>query len=179
MDLPDQNGFVVWFTGLSGAGKTTLARVLRSRLERQGLNVYLLDGDVLRTGLNSDLGFSPADRSENIRRAAEVARLLAEEGYCVLATFISPYRADRQKARQIVGPHRFKEVYISCPLGICESRDVKGLYQKARAGLIPDFTGIHSPYEAPDQPEVVIATDQLSVEEAIDKLQQELFESNR
>lgn len=178
MDLPDQRGFVIWFTGLSGAGKTTLAQKLKSRLERQGLNVYLLDGDVLRTGLNADLGFSPADRRENIRRAAEVARLLVEEGYCVLATFISPFHADRQKARQIIGAHRFKEVYLKCPIAICESRDVKGLYQKARAGLISDFTGIDSPYEVPDHPEVVIATDQLPVEEAVNKLYDELFDSN-
>jgi adenylylsulfate kinase len=179
MNAQSQSGFVVWFTGLSGAGKTTLAQELKKHLDRAGSKVYLLDGDMLRTGLNSDLGFSAADRSENIRRAAEVAKLLADEHYCVLATFISPFHADRQKARDIVGAQRFKEVYIQCPLEICETRDVKGLYEKARSGLIRNFTGIDSPYEVPQQADLIISTDTQSISESVNHILKSLFYTER
>ncbi|MBP9925891.1 MAG: adenylyl-sulfate kinase [Cyclobacteriaceae bacterium] len=161
------DGTVIWFTGLSGAGKTTIAVALKNKLEARSQAVYLLDGDQLRAGLNADLGFSDKDRSENIRRAAEVARLFAKEGNCVLATFISPFKTDRKIARQIAGNHRFIEVFVSCPISICEKRDVKGLYKKARAGLITQFTGIDSPYEKPDRPDVIIHSAEQTVEEAI------------
>ncbi|MBL7859805.1 MAG: adenylyl-sulfate kinase [Cyclobacteriaceae bacterium] len=179
MKAPSQHNFVVWFTGLSGAGKTTLAQELKKQLDLDGSNVYVLDGDVLRGGLNLDLGFSASDRSENIRRAAEVAKLWVDEGFCVLATFISPFQADRQKARDIIGAHRFKEVYIRCPLEICETRDVKGLYEKARAGLIRNFTGIDSPYEPPIQADVIISSDKQSINESVNHLLKSLFYTER
>jgi len=159
-------GAVIWFTGLSGAGKTTLAVELKSALEKQGRKIYVLDGDALRAGLNADLGFSLRDRSENIRRAAEVARLFCEEGYLVLSTFISPFQKDRLRARDIVGKSRFFEVFVKCPLAVCEERDVKGLYKKARAGLVLDFTGIDSPYEEPIAPDFVISTQDKSIHQA-------------
>jgi adenylyl-sulfate kinase len=168
------NGTVIWFTGLSGAGKTTLAVALKKKLEVTGQAVYVLDGDHLRKGLNSDLGFSNADRSQNIRRAAEVARLFAEAGNCVLATFISPFEADRRIARQIIG-NRFIEVFVSCPISVCEKRDVKGLYKKARAGLITQFTGIDSPFEVPVAPDVTIRSAEQTVEEAINIIWEKLL----
>jgi len=165
---------VVWFTGLSGAGKTTLATELKARLEAMGLRIFLLDGDRLRSGLNADLGFSDRDRSENIRRAAEVARLFCDEGYCVLATFISPFEADRILARRIV-EGRFKEVFVHCPLSVCEQRDVKGLYKKARAGLVTSFSGIDSPYEEPVNADITIHTADQSVEQAVNLILKKLL----
>ena len=153
-----QRGQVLWFTGLSGSGKSTLANEVEQALHAAGRHTFLLDGDNLRHGLNGDLGFSEADRTENIRRVADVAKLMADAGLIVLTAFVSPFASDREKARSIVGPERFVEIYVDCPLEVCESRDVKGLYAKARQGLIPDFTGISSPFEAPAQPELRVQT---------------------
>jgi adenylyl-sulfate kinase len=150
---------VLWFTGLSGSGKSTLAAALELRLHaRHRALTYLLDGDVVRTGLNKDLDFSPAGRTENIRRIGEVARLFYDAGLIVLTTFISPFRADRAAVRALFPPGGFVEAYVRCPLEVCETRDVKGLYRKARAGLIPAFTGIDSPYEPPAEPEITLDT---------------------
>jgi bifunctional enzyme CysN/CysC len=150
-------GGILWFTGLSGSGKSTLAMALERELFRKGIQVYALDGDAIRQGLNADLGFSPEDRSENIRRVAQVARLFAESGKIVITALISPTRADRAAARTIGGDF-FHEIHIDADLAVCESRDIKGLYKKARAGLIPEFTGVSAPYEAPITPELTLAT---------------------
>ena len=165
-------GGVVWLTGLSGAGKSTLARVVEGELFARGMQVSVLDGDNLRRGLNSDLGFAPADRVENIRRAAEVARLLAEAGTIVIVALISPYRADRAHARRtaLEGGCDFIEVHVDAPLEVCEQRDPKALYRKARAGLIKEFTGIDAPYETPEDAEVVVHTHQAGVSESADTL---------
>jgi bifunctional enzyme CysN/CysC len=165
-------GLVVWFTGLSGAGKSTLAYALERELFDRQMHVSVLDGDNLRHGLNANLCFSPEDRVENIRRAAEVAKLMAATGLVVITSFISPYRADRLKARQIVssGGVEFVEVHVSAPIEICESRDPKALYQKARAGLIQGFTGIDAPYEAPEDPELNLKTGQESIETSLNQL---------
>lgn len=146
-------GKVVWFTGLSGAGKSTLANALESELHRRGLRTYLLDGDNIRHGLNRDLGFTDADRAENIRRVAEVARLMMDAGLVVIAALISPFRREREMARALIGPDRFVEVHVNTPLAVCEQRDVKGLYAKARAGQLPHMTGVSSPYEVPEAPQ--------------------------
>lgn len=153
-------GRVLWLTGLSGSGKSTFANALEQRLHAQGLRTYILDGDNLRQGLNRDLGFSAADRVENIRRVAEVARLMLDAGLIVMTAFISPFRAERAMARQLIGEDRFLEIYMDTPLAICEARDPKGLYRKARAGALPDMTGIGSPYEVPESPDMVIRPDQ-------------------
>jgi bifunctional enzyme CysN/CysC len=150
-------GGILWFTGLSGAGKSTLAVELERLLFRKGCQVFLIDGDNVRQGLNADLGFSPEDRSENIRRVGEVAALMAEAGMIVISAFISPYRLDRERVRS-AHPDFFREIYINAPLDVCERRDVKGLYQKARAGQIKQFTGVSAPYEAPLAPELEIRT---------------------
>lgn len=165
-----RNGCVVWLTGLSGAGKSTIANELELRLQRLGRLTYVLDGDNVRANLCSDLGFSPEDRKENIRRIAEVARLFADAGLVCIVAFISPYRADRDRARAIVPPGRFIEVYLSTPLEVCERRDVKGLYAKARAGLVTEFTGISAPYEAPVKPELELRTDNLDLDECVTRL---------
>jgi len=157
-DLMGQEPVTLWMTGLSGAGKSTLAFALERRLIQQGHPCFVLDGDNVRHGLNRDLGFSPKDRTENIRRVAEVARLMNDAGLIVIASFISPFRADREMAREIIGEERFVEVYISTPLEVCESRDPKGLYRKARQGDLPGFTGVSAPYEPPDAPDLVIDT---------------------
>ncbi len=162
-------GGVLWFTGLSGAGKSTLALALEARLFAKGYHVYVLDGDNVRGGLNANLGFSPEDRAENIRRVSEVAGLFADAGFVVISSFISPYRADRERARQAAGGS-FHEVYIEAPLALCEQRDPKGLYRRARTGEIPEFTGISSPYEPPEAPELVLRTDLLDVEECLSEL---------
>ena len=162
-------GAVLWFTGLSGAGKSTLALALEAELFAKGYQVYVLDGDNVRSGLNANLGFSPEDRAENIRRVGEVAALFADAGFIAISSFISPYRSDRERARVAAGEH-FHEVYVKASLEICESRDPKGLYKKARAGEIKDFTGIQAPYEEPEQPQLVIDTGELSVEEAMAQL---------
>ena len=143
-------GKVLWFTGLSGSGKSTLANALEVDLHSRGIRTYLLDGDNVRMGLSKDLGFSDADRVENIRRIGEVAKLMMDAGLVVMTAFISPFKADRELARSVIGPEHFFEVYVNTPLEVCEQRDVKGLYKKARAGLIPSMTGITSPYEAPE-----------------------------
>lgn len=163
-------GLVIWLTGLSGSGKTTIATELERQLFAAGRHTYLLDGDILRHGLCSDLNFSAESRRENIRRAGEVAALFADAGVIAIAAFISPFRADRERARQAVPAGRFIEVFVNAPLDVCEKRDVKGLYAKARAGQLKEFTGVSAPYEAPDRPEVDLRTDQLSVTESVQRI---------
>ncbi|HOJ67536.1 MAG TPA: adenylyl-sulfate kinase [Candidatus Hydrogenedentes bacterium] len=167
--LNGHRGAVVWFTGLSGSGKSTIARALEEALFERGVRSYVLDGDNIRHGLNKNLGFSPEDRQENIRRIGEVAKLFADAGLVAITAFISPYRADRDQARAINGDD-FIEVYVACALEVCESRDPKGLYQKARAGQIPEFTGISAPYEPPLTPELVVDSAALSVPEAVNRI---------
>ncbi|MFN3243719.1 MAG: adenylyl-sulfate kinase [Planctomycetota bacterium] len=163
--LLGQRGCVAWFTGLSGSGKSTVSRVVEEKLTAAGRLVYVLDGDNVRHGLCADLGFSDADRTENIRRIGHVAALMADAGAIVLTAFISPFRQDRQQVRDVVGDHDFLEVFVDAPIEVCESRDPKGLYKKARAGEIPEFTGISSPYEAPEDPAVHLKTGDLSLDE--------------
>jgi bifunctional enzyme CysN/CysC len=165
--LLGQTPAVVWMTGLSGAGKSTLARLLAQRLHASGRLAYVLDGDVVRQGLNSDLGYSDADRRENIRRVAEVARLMADAGLIVITAFISPFRSDRQLARALLPAGQFIEVHVHAALALAEARDPKGLYAKARRGDLPRFTGIDSPYEAPEAPEVFIDTAQLDPDASV------------
>lgn len=160
----------LWFTGLSGAGKSTLSHALEERLFRMGCNTFVFDGDNVRHGLCKDLGFSEADRTENIRRIGEIAKLANEAGIIALTAFISPFRRDRDLVRASMPAGDFIEVYVKCPLAECEQRDVKGLYKKARAGQIPDFTGISSPYEAPENPEIIIDTSQQGVDDSVDIL---------
>ncbi len=166
--LLGQKGCVIWLTGLSGSGKSTLASLLGDRLMRSGRHAYVLDGDNVRHGLNSDLGFSAEDRTENIRRIGEVAALFAHAGVITIAAFISPYITGRQAARKAVGEGRFIEVFLDAPLAICEQRDPKGLYKKARAGEIAEFTGIDAPYERPAKPELVLQTGEMSPEKCVD-----------
>jgi adenylyl-sulfate kinase len=168
--LLGQEPVTIWLTGLSGSGKSTLAKALERRLVDLGRPCYVLDGDNLRHGLNRDLGFSPEDRGENIRRVAEVARLMNEAGIIVIAAFISPYREDRESARRVVGGDRFVEVHLSADLATCEGRDPKGLYRKARAGELPGFTGIGAPYEIPETPDLVLDTGRLTIEEGLARL---------
>jgi adenylyl-sulfate kinase len=167
-------GAVVWFTGLSGAGKSTLATALERALFDRGVHVQVLDGDIIRTGLSADLGFGEADRAENIRRIGEVAALFASAGVVAIAAFISPYRADRDRARrrlaEVSPGASFLEVHVDAPLGVCETRDPKGLYKKARAGQIPQFTGVSAPYEPPLAPEVVVKTGDETLEACIAQL---------
>jgi adenylylsulfate kinase len=174
-----QRGAVLWFTGLSGSGKSTVARRVEQLLLLEGHQTYVLDGDNLRMGLNQDLGFSAGDRTENIRRVGCVAQLFADAGVLCLSAFISPYRADRQAARERVPAGQFLEVFIDTPLEVCEARDPKGLYKKARAGDIPTFTGISAPYESPESPEIHVKTSDRSVEscaqEVVDYLQSHGF----
>ena len=173
--LHSSRGAVIWFTGLPCSGKTTLAIHLKEKLASRALRIYLLDGDQLRTGISSDLGYSQEDRSENIRRAAELAKLLADAGYIVLATFISPYEADRANAVNIIGRERFYLVFVDCELAICEGRDVKGLYKKARLGEIKHFTGIDAPYDRPVYPDAIINTSTLPLEECIKELKRSIL----
>lgn len=168
-----QKAITVWMTGLSGAGKSTLANELEKTLIVLGKHTMLLDGDNVRMGLNKDLGFKEKDRVENIRRVAEVAKLMNDAGLIVIASFISPYRLDRKMARDIVG-EQFVEVYVSTPLEECERRDVKGLYQKAREGKISNFTGVTSSYEEPEHAEIVIDTSKYNVQECVDMIMQVL-----
>jgi adenylylsulfate kinase len=161
---------VLWFTGLSGAGKSTVANALERRLHHLQMRTYLLDGDNVRHGLNKDLGFGDADRTENIRRIGEVSKLFVDAGVMVLTAFISPFRSDRNLVRDLVDEPEFIEVYVRCPLSVCEHRDVKGLYRRARAGEIPNFTGIDSPYEEPERPEIVIDTSELTLDECVDAI---------
>lgn len=178
-----QRGGVVWLTGFSGAGKSTLARALQQALHTEGRLAQVLDGDLVRNGLCSDLDFSPASRSENIRRVAEVAALLVDTGVIVLAAFVSPYRADRARARDTVGSDRFVEVFVDAPLAACEARDPKGLYQKARKGQLRGFTGIDAPYEPPESPDLTLRTAEQSVETCVvlllDLLRQRQFLGRR
>ena len=160
----------IWLTGLSASGKSTIAFALEREFIDAGRACYVLDGDNVRHGLNRNLGFSHDDRTENIRRIAEVARMMNDAGLIVISAFISPYRADRAMATRIVGTDRFREVYVCTPISICEQRDPKGLYGKARAGLLPDFTGISAPYEPPEQPHVAIDTSLLTLEETVARL---------
>lgn len=162
-------GGIIWFTGLSGSGKSTLARALERKLFDKGYNVYMLDADNVREGLNSNLGFSNEDRNENIRRVGEVASLFAEAGFIVLSAFISPFKEDRKRAFN-VHPKNFYEIYLSADISTCEDRDPKGLYKKARAGEINEFTGIDSPYEIPEEPALIIDTKELSINESVDEL---------
>src|SRR6266568_3229885 len=163
-------GGVIWFTGLSAAGKSTVATELERELFNFGKLVYLLDGDNVRHGLCSDLGFSPEDRRENIRRVGEVAKLFADAGIIVITAFISPYRSDRDLVRAMLPPGKFVEVYVNAPIETCEQRDPKGLYAKARANQIKEFTGVSAPYEAPLRPDIELPTAQLTVAESIAKI---------
>jgi len=168
--MKGQRPRLLWLTGLSGAGKSTIANLVERKLHALGRHTYLLDGDNLRHGLNRDLGFSVADRVENLRRAAECAALLVDSGLIVIAAFISPFRAQRAAARALVAEGEFVEVFIDTALSVCEARDPKGLYRRARAGLLPDFTGIDSPYEPPEAPELRIDGNGLSAEDAADRI---------
>ena len=165
--LLGQRGVTVWLTGLSGSGKSTIAVGAERELVRRGRLAYVLDGDNIRHGLNKNLGFSPADRTENIRRIGEVAKLFADAGVIAMTSFISPYRADRDAVRALMAKGDFVEVHVAASVETCEGRDVKGLYQKARKGEIPEFTGISAPYEAPLHPELVLDTNRQSVEESV------------
>jgi bifunctional enzyme CysN/CysC len=163
---------VIWFTGLSGSGKSTIANALESRLNRMGRHTMLLDGDNVRHGLNRDLGFTEADRIENIRRIGEVAKLMTDAGLIVITAFISPFKAERNLVRAMLPDAEFIEIFVETPLEICEQRDPKGLYKKARLGQIPNFTGINSPYEPPENPELIVDTTAISVEESVEKIMQ-------
>lgn len=156
--LKNQLPCLLWFTGLSGAGKSTIANIVEKKLNADGKHTYLLDGDNVRHGLNRDLGFSSEDRIENIRRVGEVGKLFVDAGIIALASFISPFRSDRMIVRELFEPNEFLEVFVSAPLDICEKRDPKGLYKKARSGQIPNFTGVDSPYEPPENAELVLDT---------------------
>ena len=165
-----QNAKILWFTGLSGSGKSTIANGVELALNEQGFKTYLLDGDNVRLGLNNDLGFSDKDRVENIRRIREVAKLMLDAGLIVLCAFVSPFRKDRDVLREVVNEEDFVEIFVNCPVEVCEERDVKGLYKKARAGLIKDFTGISSAFEAPLNPEIILNTNELSLEKCVEKI---------
>ncbi|MCX6275208.1 MAG: adenylyl-sulfate kinase [Bacteroidetes bacterium] len=169
-ELLAQNSKIIWFTGLSGSGKSTIAGRVEEMLNERGFLTYLLDGDNIRTGLNKNLGFNDEDRNENIRRIGEVSKLFIDAGVIVLTAFISPFKADRQLVRDLVAKGDFIEIFINCPLEICELRDPKGLYKKARAGEIKDFTGISSPFEIPHRAEIEIRSDQMGVEQAAEKI---------
>ncbi len=162
--------FVLWFTGLSGSGKSTIANAVEQALFDMHLHTYVLDGDAIRTGLNTGLGFSEADRSENLRRIAEVGKLFVDAGTITLAAFISPLQKDRNQVREIIGKEHFYEIFVDTPLDICEQRDVKGLYKKARAGEIKNFTGIDAPYEKPQNPDLTIKTEEESISQAVEKV---------
>jgi adenylylsulfate kinase len=180
-DRHAQNGHgscVLWFTGLSGSGKSTIANAVSSALYRQGINEYVLDGDNIRHGLNKDLGFSDHDRTENIRRIGEVSKLFVDSGAVVTTAFISPFRSDRDQVRALFKEGEFIEVFVDCPIEECEKRDPKQLYAKARRGEIKDFTGIDSPYEAPELPEITVRSDLLTVEEAVNHIFRYLQDKN-
>ena len=174
--LLKQKGVVLWFTGLSGSGKSTIANEVAHKLHSMGHISYVLDGDNVRHGLNKDLGFSPEHRNENIRRISEVANLFADAGIITITAFISPYRKFRNFCRELVGEGRFIEIYAKAPIKTCEKRDTKGLYKKAREGIIKDFTGINAPYEEQEKSELVVDTDKESVEESAEKVLKKLKE---
>jgi adenylylsulfate kinase len=168
--LNGHRSFILWFTGLSGAGKSTIAYRVEEELYKRGIRTYVLDGDNIRIGLNKDLGFSKKDREENIRRVGEVAKLFVDAGIVVLTAFISPYKKDRHFVRNLVGEKEFIEVYVKCPIEICEKRDPKGLYKKAKDGIIKQFTGVDDQYEEPENPEIILETDKMSIDECIKKI---------
>jgi adenylylsulfate kinase len=169
-ELNGHGSVIVWFTGLSGSGKSTLANAVEQELFRQGIRTYVLDGDNIRHGLNNNVDFSAEGRTENIRRIGEVAKLFIDAGVVVLTAFISPFKSDRDRVRSLVGNEEFIEVFVDCPLEICEQRDVKGLYKKARAGEIADFTGISSPFEVPENPELTIATGTIPLQQSVEQV---------
>lgn len=175
-NLLEQKGVVIWYTGLSASGKSTIAQTVAEKLFDRGHLTYVLDGDNIRHGLNKNLGFSPEDREENIRRIGEVGKLFADAGVIAMTAFISPYRADRDNARNLHEKGNFIEVFVDAPLSVLEDRDPKGLYKKARAGQIPEFTGISAPYEAPENPEIHLDTSKMNVEECADTVIQYLEE---
>ena len=166
----NQNSFLIWFTGLSGSGKSTIANLVEQALHKKEVKTYTLDGDNIRKGINSDLSFSPEDRTENIRRIAEIANLMVDAGIVVLAAFVSPYKKDRENIRNIVKDVNFVEVFVDTSVEECERRDVKGLYKKARAGEIKNMTGVSAPYEAPESPDVLIKTEKETIEESVKKI---------
>lgn len=172
------HSYVLWFTGLSGSGKSTIANAVARKLFDDHISNYVLDGDNIRFGINKDLGFSEQDRKENIRRIGEVSKLFVDSGQVVLTAFISPFRDDRDSVRDLLEADEFIEVYVNCPIETCEKRDPKGLYQKARQGIIKDFTGISSPYEAPANPEIIIDTEKQSIEDSVEQIVQYLKEKN-
>jgi adenylylsulfate kinase len=174
-DLKGHKTFLIWFTGLSGSGKSTLANLVEIALYKKGISTYILDGDNIRQGINNDLSFSPDDRSENIRRIAEISKLMLDAGILTLATFVSPYVKDRQRVKKTVGATNFIEIYINTSIEECEKRDVKGLYKKARNGEIKNMTGISSPYEAPKNPDLEVVTDDHSIEESVNLILDFLF----
>jgi len=173
-NLLNQKSPVIWLTGLSGSGKSTIANELAIKLQKEGKLAYILDGDNIRMGLNKDLGFSDDDRKENIRRIAEVAKLLSDAGVIVITAFISPFREERSKAKEIIGKDNFLEVYVSAPLKVCEDRDPKGLYKKARSGEIPMFTGIDSPYQEPLRPDFFVDTENNTIDGCANNLYKKL-----
>lgn len=168
--LNKHNSFLLWFTGLSGSGKSTIANVVEQKLFQQGIKTYTLDGDNIRKGINNDLTFSPKDRTENIRRIAEVANLMVDAGLVTLAAFVSPYKKDRENIKSIVKDVNFVEIFVNTSVEECERRDVKGLYKKARAGEIKNMTGISAPYEAPENPDIEIKTENESIEAAAQRI---------
>lgn len=169
-ELNNHNSILIWFTGLSGSGKSTIANALEVELNKTGIHTYILDGDNVRGGINKDLGFNPEDRTENIRRIAEISNLMLDAGLVVLSAFVSPYKKDREDIRTIVKDANFVEVFVNTSLEECERRDVKGLYKKARKGEILNMTGISAPYEAPENPDIEIKTESESIEEAVDNI---------
>ena len=173
------NSFLIWFTGLSGSGKSTIANALEYKLYKKGYKTYALDGDNIRKGINSDLTFSPEDRTENIRRIAEVANLMIDAGQIVVAAFVSPYKKDRNNIKDIVGNGNFVEIFVNTSIEECEKRDVKGLYEKARKGEIKDFTGVNAPYESPENPDVEVITDDNTIEESVELIYKEIQEKLR
>ncbi|OUS01640.1 adenylyl-sulfate kinase [Flavobacteriales bacterium 33_180_T64] len=170
IDSNKHNSFLIWFTGLSGSGKSTIANLVEKGLHEKGVKTYTLDGDNIRKGINNDLSFAPEDRTENIRRIAEVSNLMVDAGLVVLAAFVSPYKKDRENIRTIVKDVNFVEVYINTSVEECERRDVKGLYKKARAGEIKNMTGISAPYEAPEQPDIEVKTENESIEDSVKRI---------
>ena len=165
--LHGHKAYLLWFTGLSGSGKSTLANLVEIELHKKRLSTYILDGDNVRQGINKDLSFAPKDRSENIRRIAEISNLMLDAGVVTLAAFVSPYKKDREAVKQVVGPDNVIEIYVNTSLAACESRDVKGLYKKARAGEIKNMTGISAPYQAPTHPDLEIITDRQTIQESV------------
>lgn len=168
--MMEQEPRLIWLTGLSGSGKSTLALRLEHYLFHRGYKAFLLDGDNVRKGLNKDLGFTEEDRKENMRRIGEVSKLMLDSGLIVVSAFISPYNSEREAVKEIVGEYRFTEVYVNCSLQVCEERDVKGLYQKARQGIVPNFTGISAPYEAPVKPDVEVRTSEETIDDSLHKI---------